>query len=785
MNNHLQIITKVVVTVCLLFLIGAEAHGQTKTEKRYTISGTITDESSGETLIGASIRAEGTTHGTLSNEYGFYSFSLAEGNYTITINFIGYQTITDTIELYRDIRWDIGLTELSAQLDEVTITANAQDNNVSNINPGNLELSMNDIKKLPVLFGEKDPIKILQLLPGIKSSGEGNSGFHVRGGTSDQNLVLLDEAIVYNPSHMLGFFSTFNADAIKDLSIYKGGMPAQYGGRLSSVLDIRMNDGNNQKYKVGGGIGLIASRISVEGPIVEDKSSFLITGRRTYADMFLKLSDDPSLNGNTLYFYDLNAKANFKFSPTDRLFLSGYFGRDVFGLQSTFGIDWGNATGTLRWNHIYGDRLFSNTSLILSNYSYEVDIDNGSNNFSLSSSIRDINLKHEFSLYPNPNHETRLGISVIHHTLSPRERIAASENSSVNNTNEADKKSVESSVFLTDQWKISDKLTIEYGLRTTMFTILGGSNFYTLDNNKIVTDTIQTSNNEIVENYVNLEPRFSLNYRLNEVASVKAAYTRNVQNLHLISNSSTSTPNDRWVQSSNNIKPEVSDQVSVGVFRNLRENNFELSLEVYYKTMQNQIDYKDAADLVFSENIETQLLYGRGRAYGSEWLLQKKNGKLTGWIGYTLSKTEKQIDGINNDNWYPARQDKTHDISVVASYEYSSKWTFSATWVYSTGNAVSFPTGKYTVDNSVVFYYTERNGYRMPDYHRLDLAATLNLSKNEKYQSDLSFSLYNAYGRSNPYSIEFVQSIEDPSRTQIERLTLFRFVPSITYNFKF
>lgn len=752
---------------------------------RFTISGTISDLATGETLIGATVKIVGTNTGTITNQYGFYSITLPKGEYTISIGYVGYKTRDETIVLDTNLQKDIQLAEEAGELDEIVVTATPDSENITRINPGSFDLNMKDISSLPVLFGEKDPLKILQLLPGIKSAGEGNSGFHVRGGAADQNLVLLDEALVYNPSHMLGFFSTFNADAIKDMSVYKGGMPAQYGGRLSSVLDIKMKEGNNQELHAGGGIGLIASRIFVEGPIVPERSSFLITARRTYADIFLQLSNDPTLNQNKLYFYDLNVKANYKVGDHDRVYLSGYFGRDLFSFQSNFGIDWGNATGTLRWNHIYNEKLFSNTSAVYSNYSYEVEIDNGSNNFSLRSSIADVNLKHEFNFYPGPDHELKFGISAIYHTLSPRERMALSEQSSVNDTSESDKNSLESSIFVSDTWKMNDEFSLEYGVRGTAFSILGGSNFYTLDDHQNVVDTIAAPENEIFKNYFNIEPRVSVSYQFSEQTSIKSAYSRNVQNLHLISNSTTSTPNDRWIQSSNNIKPEIADQISLGYFRNFESDAYEFSWEVYYKKMQNQIDYKDAADLVFSENIETQLLYGCGRAYGSEWLIRKKKGKLTGWIGYTLSRTERNIEGINGGEWYPARQDRTHDVSIVGTYRSSPKWTFSFTWVYSTGNAVSFPAGKYIVDNGVVFYYTERNGYRMPAYHRLDLAATLNFVKNKKFESDLSFSLYNAYGRSNAYSIEFVQSIEDSSRTQIERLTLFQFVPSITYNVKF
>lgn len=773
------------ITLIIFTLFFATAGYTQEKLPRFTISGTISDMATGETLIGATVKIVGTSTGSITNQYGFYSITLPKGEYTLSIGYVGYKTLEETIVLDSNLQKDIQLAEEAGELDEIVVTATPDNQNISRINPGNFDLSMKDISALPVLFGEKDPLKTLQLLPGIKSAGEGNSGFHVRGGAADQNLVLLDEALVYNPSHMLGFFSTFNADAIKDMSVYKGGMPAQYGGRLSSVLDIKMKEGNNQELHAGGGIGLIASRIFVEGPIVPERSSFLITARRTYADIFLQLSNDPTLNQNKLYFYDLNIKANYKVGDHDRVYLSGYFGRDLFSFQSNFGIDWGNATGTLRWNHIYNEKLFSNTSAVYSKYDYEVEIDNGSNNFSLRSSIADINLKHEFNFYPGFDHELKFGISAIYHTLSPRERMALSEQSSVNDTNERDKNSVESSVFVSDTWKMNDKFSLEYGVRGTAFSILGGSNFYMLDESQNIVDTIAAPEKEIFKTYFNFEPRISVSYQFSEQTSIKSAYTRNVQNLHLISNSTTSTPNDRWIQSSNNIKPEIADQISLGYFRNFESDAYEFSWEVYYKRMQNQIDYKDAADLVFSDNIETQLLYGNGRAYGSEWLIRKQKGKLTGWIGYTLSRTERNIIGINDNEWYPARQDRTHDVSIVGTYRSSPKWTFSFTWVYGTGNAVSFPAGKYIVDNSVVFHYTERNGYLMPAYHRLDLSATLNFVNNKRFESDLSFSLYNAYGRSNAYSIEFVQSIEDSSRTQIERLTLFQFVPSITYNFRF
>ncbi len=732
-------------------------------QNKYTISGTIKDAKTGETMIGVTVRVKELPNtGTTCNEYGFYSLTLPQGTYTIAASLIGYDTKETQVILTSNQKLDFLILENTALLAEVVVKATSDNDKITNPTMGVEKLSIKEINNIPALMGERDPLKIMQLLPGIKSAGEGNSGFNVRGGNADQNLILLDEAPVYNASHLLGFFSTFNADAIKDLSIYKGGMPAQYGGRLSSVLDVKMNDGNNQDYHVGGGIGLISSRLSVEGPLQKDKSSFLITGRRTYADAFLKLSSDPDINQNTLYFYDLNAKMNYTFSDKNRLYLSGYFGRDKFGLGDLFGIDWGNATGTLRWNHLFSEKLFSNTSLIYSNYDYSVSIANGSNEFNLSSSIKDFNLKQEFSYFPNPKNAMRFGVNFIHHTLSPRNRIANAPNSSVNNTSEPNRTALENAAFFSNKWQPSSQFSMEYGLRMTSFLTL---------------DSAQSQTH-----YFNVEPRLSVAYIASPSLSVKGSYTRNVQNLHLLTNSNASSPTDRWLMSTAQIKPEIADQVSFGIFKNLYNNAYELSTEVYYKTMKNQIDYKDGADLTYNDQIESQLLFGQGRAYGIEFLIRKNSGKLTGWVGYTLSRTEKQIDGINQGQWYAAKQDRTHDLSVVGVYRLSNKWTFSGTWVYNTGNAVTFPTGKYRIDDAVVFQYSERNGYRMPDYHRLDLGATLKFNKRKHFDSDLSFGIYNAYGRANPWAINFE---ENGDATEVQRVSLFKYVPYITYNFKF
>lgn len=752
-------------------------------QTKSTISGVIKSKTKGETLIGVTVRAGGSV--TLSNEYGFYSLTLPNNKYSIEFSAVGFQPKLEEVTLENDLKLNIQLEDEVKNLEAVTVTAQSRGRSISSPQMGVERLSTAEIKNIPVLLGERDILKTMQLLPGIKSAGDGNSGFYVRGGAGDQNLILLDEAPVYNASHLLGFFSTFNSDAIKDMTVYKGGMPAQYGGRLSSVVDIRMNDGNNQDFNVSGGLGLISAKLNVEGPLQKDKSSFLLTGRRTYADVFLKLSGDSTVNRNTLYFYDLNAKLNYQLGDKDRLFLSGYFGKDVLGVGETFGIDWGNGTGTLRWNHIFSNKLFSNTSLIFSNYKYNISIRSGGDDFDIFSQIRDYNLKQEYQWYANGRNNIRFGFNSIYHIITPGE-VTASQTSSVNSSALQKRYSWENAAYFTNTWKTSDKVNITYGIRFSAFSILGKGDFYNIDNDGKVTDTLSYGAGEFVKTYFNLEPRLAVSYIFNSSTSVKASYVRNVQNLHLVSNSTSSNPTDKWIANTNIIRPELSDQVSAGFYKNLFNNRYELSVETYYKTMQNQIDYRDGADIFSnSDAIESQLLFGKGRAYGLELLMKKKAGKFTGWLSYTLSKTEKQINGINDNKWYNARQDRTHEVALVGSYQLSKKWTISANWVYYTGDAVTFPAGKYRVDDRTVFYYTERNGYRMPDYHRLDVGATWELKKKKRWSSELTFSLYNAYGRENAYTISFRDNEDDPNKTEAVRYALFKFIPSITYNFKF
>ena len=750
---------------------------------KHSLHGTIKAKGTGEVIIGATVSVTGYSTGTVSNEYGFYSLTLPQDDYTLEISAVGMTSQQIKVSLNKDVKLDILLEEEVTNLQEVTVKASSTGRSLKNPQMGVEKINVHEVRTIPVLFGERDILKTIQLLPGIKSAGEGNSGFYTRGGSADQNLILLDEAPVYNASHLLGFFSTFNSDAIKNVTLYKGTMPAQYGGRLSSVLDIKMNDGNNQDFAVSGGIGLIASRLNIEGPLQKDKSSFLVSARRTYADVFLKLGDS-SLKKTKLYFYDLNTKMNFILGEKDKIFLSGYFGRDVLSQDKVAGINWGNATGTLRWNHIFNKKLFSNTSLIYSNYDYKIDVHTESTDYGILSRIRDWNLKEELQLYANANNTVIFGVNSIYHTIKPGE-ISVTGNTGTVTQGLQDRYSLDNAIYANNSWRINNKWNLTYGLRISAFTVLGEGDYYTLDDNGKVIDTTHYGPGEIVKTYLNAEPRVAASYQLNPISSLKASYTRNTQNLHLINNSVSSSPTDKWVASTNIIKPELADQVAIGYYRDLKDRKYEINVETYYKTMQNQIDYRDGAEVFTNEAIETQLLYGKGRAYGIEWLFRKKTGRLTGWISYTLSKTERKIDGVNNNQWYNARQDRTHDIAIVAMYQLNEKWTLSANWIFYTGDAVTYPSGKYTVDNEVYFYYSERNGYRMPNYHRLDIGATKQLTRGKRFSSELNFSVYNAYGRANAYQVSFRESETDPDKTEAVKTSLFTFVPSISYNFKF
>ncbi|MDP4239872.1 MAG: TonB-dependent receptor [Bacteroidota bacterium] len=747
-----------------------------------TVSGYIRDAKTGEDLIGATVSIkELSGKGSGANAYGYYSISLPSGHYQLTAQYMGYEPQVQQIDLTHPQKIDFLLTTKENTLNEVVVTSQRKNDNITKLEMGVQKLDTKDIKNIPVLFGEKDVLKTIQLLPGIKSAGEGSSGFNVRGGGADQNLILLDEATVYNASHLMGFFSVFNSDAIKDISVYKGNEPAEYGGRLSSALDIKMNDGNDKKLGVSGGIGLISSRLTVEGPLVTDKGSFIISARRTYADLFLKLSSDTTLNKAQLYFYDFNAKANYRIDNKNRIYLSGYFGKDVLGFGNTFGINWGNSTATLRWNHLFSDRLFSNTSAIFSNYDYRIDITNEID-LNIISRIRDYSLKQDFQLFSGTDNTLKFGFNSVYHKIIPGAITASSDVDLKSLTN---KNAWENAFYISHEHTFSDKFSVEYGARLSTFSLLGSGNFYTYDSIGNPKDTTYYKSGQVVKTYINLEPRITFNYILNPQSSLKAAYARNVQNLHLLSNTTSGNPTDLWIPSSNNVKPEIADQVSMGFYHNFNDNLYEFSAEVYYKHLQNQIDYKNGAELNFNENVESQILFGTGRAYGLELFLKKKYGRFNGWISYDLSRTERKFAAINNGNYYPARQDRTHDISIVGMYELSKRWTLSTTWVYNTGNAVTFPTGKYEIDGKTVMLYSERNANRMPAYHRLDFGATWIVKKTRKFESSWTFSLYNAYGQENAYTINFRNNEKDPTRTEAVQTTLFRFVPSFSYNFKF
>jgi len=769
-----------VLVITILFLLHLPS-SISFTQTKQTMSGTIKNGETGEALIGAAVVVKELSGvGVVSNAYGFYSLTLLRGTYTILVQYLGFKTAADTMVLDYDQIVNINLIPQPIKVGEVVISGERTNANVTSTEVGSKKLEIDEIKSIPVLLGEKDILKTIQLLPGVKSAGEGSTGFYARGGGIDQNLIILDEAPVYNPSHLLGYLSVFNADAIKNVEVITGGMPSEYGGRLSSVIDIRTNDGNMKEFGGSGGIGLIDSRLMLDGPIVKDLGSFIITARRTYVDLFLRLSKDTLINRASVYFYDLNIKANYTLGEKDRIFLSGYFGRDNFDYPNYFGFNWGNTTATMRWNHVFGDHLFSNTSFIVSNYNYSSSDETSTSQSQISSGIQDLNFKMDFQYFTNSQSTLKFGLNSMYHTFMPGS-VTATTSSGTNSLNLEHRYALENGIYFSHELNALPDLKVNYGLRFSTFSLLGPGHIYTYDQDGNVIDTAAYSSGKFIKTYTNLEPRLSLNFLLNESSSIKASYTRTTQYLHLLSNSTSTNPRDLWVPSSNNVAPQYADQGTLGYFRNFGDNAFESSLEVYYKNMHNVIDYKNGADLQLNPNVEALLVYGRAWSYGAELLVRKRYGPLSGWIGYTLSRTDEQFASINNGQPFPARQDRTHDISVVFIYDYSTTWNFSATWVYNTGNAVTFPNGNYYIDGRVVPYYTQRDGYRMPTYHRLDLSATWTLGPH----SNLNFSIYNAYDRMNAYSIEFRQDPNNPGQTQAVQTTIFPIIPSVTYNFTF
>lgn len=763
-------------TLLLLFLASASI------AQTFTISGTMKDSTNGEDLFGGVVVVKDLSNvGAVANAYGFYSLSLEAGTYTLIYRASGFDNKEVVIDLKANLTLNVELSipKDVLEIEAVEVTGVKENDNITSSGMNVTTFNPKDIETIPVIFGEKDIMKTLQLTPGVKSAGEGNSGFFVRGGAADQNLVLLDEAVVYNASHLLGFFSVFNSDAVKDVALYKSGIPAEYGGRASSVMDVKMKDGNNKKFGVSGGIGLISSRLAVEGPIVKDKGSFILSGRRSYLDVFLKLSKDENIRDTKLYFYDLNAKANYKLSERDRIFVSGYFGRDNFGFSDQFGFDWGNATGTIRYNRIISDKLFSNTSVIFSNFDYRFTIGTGDDAFGVNSSIQDWNIKQDFSLFANKNNTLKFGFNGMHHTFKPGALTGG--NDSFNELVLDSRYAIEIGAYVQNEQKIGPRFNLMYGLRYSGFNLVGGKS-YTFDEDGNRLSETDHERWETIKYHQGIEPRLSLSYVLSENNSLKLGYNRNLQYLHQLSNSTTNSPTDVWVPSSNNIKPQIGDQLALGYYQNFKKNAYRISTEIYYKTLQNQIDYRNGANLLLNNEVEGELVYGKGRAYGLELLLEKKKGKFTGWISYTLSRSLRTFDQINDGKEFSARQDRIHDVSVVLMYNITKNLAFATTFIYYTGSAVTFPSGKYEINGEVFPLYTERNGYRMPDYHRMDVGLTWYLKDKKRFEHNLNFSVYNVYSRENAYTITFEENSET-GETEAIQTALFKIVPSITYNF--
>ncbi len=759
-----------------------------------TISGYIKDAASGETLIGANVYINELGTGTTSNEYGFYSITLPPEQYTIQYSYLGFVTVTQKIDLKENIKKDVELGMESTELMEVVISSEAENANVSDIEMSVNKLDVSTIKKMPTLLGEVEVLRSIQLLPGVSSVGEGASGFNVRGGSIDQNLVLLDEAPVYNSSHLFGFFSVFNPDAVKDVKLYKGGIPSRYGGRLSSILDVRMKEGNSKKMELNGGIGAIFSRFSVEAPIVKDKSSFIVAGRRSYIDVLAQPFLNEDLEGSALNFYDLTLKTNWGFGEKDKLFLSGYLGRDNFGFGDDAGFNWGNATTTLRWNHLFSDKLFSNITLYFSDYDYQIKFGSEADNrFNWDARIKNYSIKPEFTWFLTPDNQIRFGGQSIIYNFEPGNAVGVSEGE-ITDLTVPEKYGIETAIFVENEQNVNEKISINYGLRLSHFNYTGKGTAYEFENDFIpgVRRRAISSQSydqwESIKTYVNLEPRFSLKYQMDQSKSFKLSYNRMTQYIHLISNTAASTPVDIWTPSTNNIKPQTADQVALGYFQNFNDNKYELSAETYYKKLDHLVDYIDGADLLLNEFLEGDLLEGRGRAYGLELMLKKNEGRLNGWISYTLARSERQVDGINKGEWYPSRFDQTHNLSITGFYDLNDRWAFSANFVAISGTPTTFPTTRIQQQGYIipVNVNEDRNNVRIPLYHRLDLSATLQGKKNNqrRWQGEWVFSIYNVYSKRNPFSIFTRQG--DAGITEAVRLSVIgNFIPSVSYNFKF
>jgi hypothetical protein len=753
----------------------------------FSISGHVKDASNGEILIAANVYIRELGTGTVTNAYGYYSISLKSDIYTIGVSYIGYNSFEQKLNLTSDLILNIDLKPAAKQLQEVSVSTVKKNQNISSLETGTTQLAIQSIRRIPAFMGEVDVIKAIQMLPGVASVAEGSSGFSVRGGASDQNLILLDEAVVYNASHLMGFFSIFNNDAIKDAKLYKGDIPASNGGRLSSLLEVRMKDGNMKNFSATGGIGTISSRLTLEGPVIKDKTSFIVAGRRTYADVFLPLSKNTDIRNNKLYFYDLNAKLNHIINDRNRIFISAYFGRDVFKNQFA-GMDFGNSTATFRWNHLFSSRLFSNFSLIHCNYDYKLGTAGGGPDaFEWNSNLKDYSIKADFIFYANPVNTVKFGAVTTYHHFLPGTAMGTGSQSAISKFVLPDNYALEHGFYLLSENKIGRNLSVKYGLRLSVFQNVGKATVYNFDTNYNPVDSTIYASGNFYNTYLGLEPRLGVTYMLSEFTSLKASYARTRQYIQLAQNSTAGTPLDIWFPASTNIKPQISDQISVGIFRNFKMNTIETSVEGYYKKMTNTIDFKDHAMLLLNPKLEGETRIGNAWSAGIEFLVRLNLQKLNGWISYTLSKTERTINGINNNKPYPAPYDKPHNISVVLNYPLTRDLQLGANWIYSTGNPVTFPTGRYEILGSVLPVYSDRNAYRMPDYHRLDLSLTYSKppKAGRKWQGEWNLSVYNVYARHNAWSINFVPDETDPTITRAELTYLFSVIPSLTYNFKF
>lgn len=766
-----------------------------RSQEKFTLNGYVKDADNGEELIGVTIYIPQLKAGTVTNDYGFYALTVPKGTYEVQYSYIGYKLQTISIDLTSNVSHNVSLPIEAELIKEIVIEEKALDENVVAVQMSKNTLNMNQVRKLPALFGEVDIIKNIQMLPGVISAGEGTSAFFVRGGSADQNLILIDEAPVYDPSHLFGLFSVFNADVIKDSEIYKGGIPARFGGRLSSILDVRTKDGNNKNFAATGGIGSMASRLAVEGPIVKDKSSFIVSARRSYVDLFLRAANQDNL----VHFYDINAKVNLRQNNRNRFFLAFYAGRDVFNFSGDFGFAWGNKTGTFRWNHLFNERLFLNTSVIVSNFDYKLELNDAVQGFKWVSNLQEVSIKNDLSYSLNENNEVSFGYHLTGRRFAPGEITPTSEASIFAAIKQQHMYALDHGLYISNQQKLSDRVTLDYGLRLSIFQNIGKGDVYLYEDPKdnvkpTRTDTVHYDAWETIKRYANLEPRIGIRYMLREGQSIKLSYNRMVQNTHLMSSGTVPIPFNTWNPSNYYLKPQVADQIAGGYFRNFRNNQYEFSVEAYYKDITNVTDFADNAQLFFNENLSTEYRQGKAWAYGTEVMINKNTGKLTGMLSYTWSKAMRHIEGVNNGETFRANYDRRNSVNIQAVYDFSEKWTFGGTFTYSTGRPVTLPAGKYEMQGYQVDDLTQRNAYRLPAFHRLDLSVTLNPTKNlsRKWKGQWVFSVYNAYNRKNPFTIytrtkqdKDGNIIGDGTEKEARLIYLFPILPSVTYNFKF